>query len=42
MVALPALERGALHAFIARHGGPGGSVVRLPAGAQLRVEYTAR
>jgi hypothetical protein len=42
MVALPARERAALHAVIARHGGPGGSVVRMPAGAQMRVEYTER
>jgi hypothetical protein len=42
VVALPARERAALDAFIARHGRRGGSVVRLPAGAQMRVEYIER
>jgi ATP-dependent DNA ligase len=42
IVALPADQRTALHRFIDRYGRLGGSTIVVPAGAQLRVEYTER
>jgi bifunctional non-homologous end joining protein LigD len=42
MVALSGDQRAALHRFIDRYGRPDGSTISVPAGAQLRVEYTER
>jgi hypothetical protein len=39
---MPATHGTALHRFIERFGVPDGRRVRLPAGAQVRVEYTER
>ena len=39
---LPGDQREVFHRFVQRHGTPAGPVVRVPAGAQLRVDYTDR